>query len=315
MKIIGTGCSHPSKIVTNEMLANIVNTSDEWITSRTGIKERCVISSENLEDLAIDAARKALDNAGISATELDYIICANVVNEFVTPALSCIIQGALGAKCPCIDLNGACVGFVYALDIAEAYYHCGKAKNILIVCAEEPSRMLSWEDRSVCVLFGDGAGAAVLSEGDNIKATRLTAASNTDKLYQKHELQPSPFVTKPNSNLPLVMKGQDVFKFAVYASIHDLQKLLNQTGHAADQIDKYILHQANIRIIETVSSFLKQPIEKFPMNIEKYGNTSSASVPILLDELNRSGQLKKGELLAISAFGAGFVSGACIMEW
>lgn len=315
MKIIGTGSSHPSKVVTNDMLSSLVDTTDEWITTRTGIKERCVISSEKLEDLAIDAAKKALDNAGITASELDFIICANVVNEYVTPALSCIIQGAIGAKCPCVDLNGACVGFMYGIDMAEAYYKAGKVKNVLIVCAEEPSRMLSWTDRSVCVLFGDGAGAAVLSEGDNIKATRLTAASAPDKLYQKHELQPSPFNTKENSNVPLVMRGQDVFKFAAYASISDMQTLLEQTGIAPDQIDHYVLHQANVRIIETVRSFLKQPSEKFPMNIQKYGNTSSASVPILLDELNRSGQLKRGQLVALSAFGAGFVSGGCIMEW
>ena len=315
MKIIGTGSSHPSKVVTNDMLSSLVDTTDEWITTRTGIKERCVISSEKLEDLAIDAAKKALDNAGITASELDFIICANVVNEYVTPALSCIIQGAIGAKCPCVDLNGACVGFMYGIDMAEAYYKAGKVKNVLIVCAEEPSRMLSRTDRSVCVLFGDGAGASVLSEGDNIKATRLTAASAPDKLYQKHELQPSPFNTKENSNVPLVMRGQDVFKFAAYASISDMQTLLEQTGIAPDQIDHYVLHQANVRIIETVRSFLKQPSEKFPMNIQKYGNTSSASVPILLDELNRSGQLKRGQLVALSAFGAGFVSGGCIMEW
>ena len=272
-------------------------------------------SEENLEDLAIDAARKALDNAGISAIDLDFIICANVVNEFITPALSCIIQGAIGAHCPCIDLNGACVGFIYALDLAEAYYRSGKVKNVLIVCAEEPSRMLSWQDRSVCVLFGDGAGAAVLTAGDNVKATHLSAASSTTSLYQKHELQPSPFVTKPNSNLPLVMRGQDVFKFAANASLADIKFLLNETGYTADDVDKYLLHQANIRIIETVGEVLKQPKEKFPTNIQKYGNTSSASIPILLDELNRGGELKKGDLLALSAFGAGFVSGSCLMKW
>ncbi len=315
MKIIGTGSSHPKKVVTNQMLSDMVDTSDEWITVRTGIKERRIISEENLEDLAIDAARKALDNAGISAIDLDFIICANVVNEFITPALSCIIQGAIGAHCPCIDLNGACVGFIYALDLAEAYYRSGKVKNVLIVCAEEPSRMLSWQDRSVCVLFGDGAGAAVLTAGDNVKATHLSAASSTTSLYQKHELQPSPFVTKPNSNLPLVMRGQDVFKFAANASLADIKFLLNETGYTADDVDKYLLHQANIRIIETVGEVLKQPKEKFPTNIQKYGNTSSASIPILLDELNRGGELKKGDLLALSAFGAGFVSGSCLLKW
>lgn len=315
MKIIGTGCAHPQKTVTNEMLSQMVETSDEWITARTGIKERRVISSENLEDLAIEAARNALDNAGVAATDLDFIICANVVNEYVTPALSCIIQGAIGAKCPCVDLNGACVGFIYGLDIAEAYYRCGKVKKVLVVCAEEPTRMLSWKDRTVCVLFGDGAGAAVLGEGDNILATRLTAASSPFSLYEKHELQYSPFNTKPDSNLPLVMRGQDVFKFAANASLSDVQTLLDQLSLQPDEIDKYVLHQANVRIIELVREYLKQPSEKFPMNIQKYGNTSSASIPSLLDELNREGKLKRGEKIVLSAFGAGFVSGACIMNW
>ncbi len=315
MRIIGTGCSHPHKIVTNEMLTKMVDTSDEWITTRSGIKERRVISSENLEDLAIDAARKALDDAHINPEELDFIIVANVVNEYITPAMSCLIQGAIGATCPCIDLNGACVGFIYALDLAEAYYKAGKVKKVLVVCAEEPTRMLSWEDRSVCVLFGDGAGAAVLAEGDNIKATTLTAASSYDKLYQMHELQPSPFNTKENTNLPLVMKGQDVFKFASKASITDIKTVLSESGKTADDVDLFLLHQANMRIIENVSFILKQGMEKFPTNIEKYGNTSSASIPILLDELNREGRLHKGQTLIMSAFGAGLVSGACLLEW
>ena len=315
MKVLGTGCAHPSKVVTNEMLSQLVDTSDEWITTRTGIKERCVMSSETLEDLAVQAAKKAMENAGVTADELDFIICANVVNEFVTPALSCIIQGAIGAHCPCVDLNGACVGFIYSLEIAESFYRCGKVKKVMIVCAEEPTRMLSWQDRTVCVLFGDGAGAAVLGEGDNIIATRLTAASQPFSLYEKRELVFSPFNTKPNSDLPLVMKGQDVFKFAANASLNDVKTLLEQTNIQPDEIDKYVLHQANVRIIELVREYLKQPSEKFPMNIQKYGNTSSASIPILLDELNREGKLKRGEKLVLSAFGAGFVSGACIMNW
>lgn len=315
MKIIGTGCSHPRKVVTNEMLSEMVDTSNEWITTRTGINERRVISSETMLDLAIEAARNALDNAGISASELDFIIVANVINEYVTPALSCILQGAIGATCPCVDLNGACVGFIYGLDMAEAYYKAGKVKKVLVVCAEQPSRMVSWEDRSVCVLFGDGAGAAVLAEGDNIKAIRLTASSNYEKLYQKHELQPSPFNTKPNSNLPLVMRGQDVFKFASKSSYADISALLKETGKTPDNIRWFLLHQANIRIIDNIARILNQDKAKFPTNIQKYGNTSSASLPILLDEQNREGKLQHGDLIALSAFGAGLVSGACLMEW
>lgn len=315
MKIAGTGCSHPIKIVSNEMLSNMVDTNDEWIVTRTGIQERRVISEESLEDLAVEASRRALENAGMDIKDIDLIICANVVNEYITPALSCIIQGMLGATCPCIDVNGACVGFVYGIDMAEAYYKCGKVENVLVVCAEEPSRMVGWDDRATCVLFGDGAGAAVLTKGDNIKASKLSASCSWDKLYQKHELQYSPFNTKPNSNLPLVMRGQDVFKFAVNASLSDITCLLENANLSADDIDLYLLHQANMRIISSVRKNLKQSEDKFPTNIHKYGNTSSASLPILLDELNRSGELKKGNLLALSAFGAGFVSGACILEW
>ena len=315
MKIIGTGRSHPSLVVTNEMLTQILDTSDEWITTRTGIKERRVISSENLEDLAIDAAKKALADANMDARDLDYIICANVVNEFVSPAMSCIIQGAIGATCPCFDLNGACVGFIYALEIAESFYRSGKYKNILIVCAEEPSRMVNWHDRTASVLFGDGAGAVVLTEGDNIKATKMSASCNWDRLYQKHELQYSPYNSKPNSNLPLVMHGQDVFMFATKAAIRDISNVLKQSGIKPDEVNHFLIHQANLRIIKSIKDFLKQPEEKFPLNIHRYGNTSSASVPILLDEVNKEGKLKRGDLIVLSAFGAGFVSGACILEW
>lgn len=315
MKIIGTGRSHPSLVVTNEMLAQILDTSDEWITTRTGIKERRVISSENLEDLAIDAAKKALKEANMEATDLDYIICANVVNEYISPAMSCVIQGAIGATCPCFDLNGACAGFIYSLEIAESFYRSGKYKNILIICAEEPSRMVNWHDRTASVLFGDGAAAVVLTEGDNIKATKMAASCNWDRLYQKHELQYSPYNTKPNSNLPLVMHGQDVFKFATRSAIRDINDVMKQTGTTPDDISLFLIHQANLRIINTIKEYVKQPEEKFPLNIQKYGNTSSASLPILLDEVNKEGRLKRGDLIVMSAFGAGFVSGACIIEW
>lgn len=315
MKIIGTGRSHPSLVVNNEMLSQILDTSDEWITSRTGIKERRIISSENLHDLAIDAAKKALSDANMDAKDLDYIICANVINEFVSPAMSCLIQGAIGANCPCFDLNGACVGFIYALEIAESFYRSGKYKNILIVCAEEPSRMVNWHDRTASVLFGDGAAAAVLTEGDNIKATKMSASCSWDRLYQKHELQYSPYNTKPNSNQPLVMHGQDVFMFATRAAIRDINAVMKASGHKPEDVNHFLIHQANLRIINNIKEYVKQPDEKFPLNIHKYGNTSSASVPILLDEVNKEGRLKRGDLIVMSAFGAGFVSGACILEW
>ena len=315
MKIIGTGSVIPKKIVTNDMLSEFLDTSDAWIYPRTGIKHRHVISDEKLEDMAIEAAMKALENAGMKAEELDFIICSNVVNEYVTPSLSCIIQGGIGATCPCIDINCACAGFIYALDLAESYSKAGKVRNVLIVCAEEPTRMTSWKDRNVCVLFGDGAGAAVLTEGDNIKGTKLSAASATDKLYQIRTLEPTPYITKEEINIPLQMKGQDVFKFAVKASSGDIKYLLNELGMTPDDVDKYLLHQANIRIINSIKDQLGQPEEKFPHNVESHGNSSSASCPILLDECNRNGLIKKGDILALSAFGAGFISGAAVMEW
>ena len=315
MKIIGTGSAIPKKIVTNDMLSEFLDTSDAWIYPRTGIKYRHVISDEKLEDLAAEAAVKALENAGMKAEDLDFIICSNVVNEYVTPSLSCIIQGAIGATCPCLDINCACAGFMYALDIAEAHYKAGSVKNVLIVCAEEPTRMTSWKDRNVCVLFGDGAGAAVLTEGDNIKGIKLSAASATDKLYQIRTLEPTPYITKEEQNISLQMRGQDVFKFAVKASTGDIRYLLDKLGMKPDEIGHYLLHQANVRIINSIKDFLEQPDEKFPTNVETHGNSSSASCPILLDECNRKGILKRGETIALSAFGAGFISGAVIMEW
>jgi 3-oxoacyl-[acyl-carrier-protein] synthase-3 len=279
------------------------------------VLSRQVISDEKLEDLAAEAARKALDNAGMKAEELDFIICSNVVNEYITPQLSCIIQGAIGATCPCIDINCACAGLVHALEIAESFYQAGRVKNVLIVCAEEPTRMTDWSDRRTCVLFGDGAGAVVLTPGDNIKSIKLSAASATDKLWQYRTLQPTPYITKEEVSTPLQMKGQEVFKFAVTAATKDIKRALDESGMEASQIDHYLLHQANIRIIKAIRHFLEQPEEKFPTNVEDHGNSSSACCPILLDECNRRGLLKEGDMIAMSAFGAGFVSGAVIFEW
>jgi len=297
------------------MLEQFLETTDEWITERTGIKERCVISSEKLEDLAVEAANKALENAGLTAADIDFIICSNVVNEYVTPALSCIIQGKIGATCPTVDINAACAGFIYALDMAEDKLQCKKAKNILIVCAEEPSRMVSWQNRSTCVLFGDGAGAAVVTEGDQMKAIRLTTSSLTEVLYYQRTLEPTPYISKDENFEPLVMKGREVFKHAVTNSCRDIRKLLNETGLKPNDIRYYVLHQANRRIIDSIRGFLEVDEERVPHNVERYGNISSAALPALLDELNRSGKLQKGDMLVFSAFGAGFTTGACIIEW
>lgn len=315
MKIIGTGSAHPKCCVTNAMLEQFLDTTDEWITERTGIKERLVISSEKLEDMAVAAANKALEDANLTAKDIDFIICSNVVNEYVTPALSCIIQGKIGATCPTLDINAACAGFIFAMDMAEDKIRCKKAKNILIVCAEEPSRMVSWQNRSTSVLFGDGAGAAVVTEGDELKAISLTTSSLTDVLYYQRKLEPTPYIDKEENFEPLVMNGREVFKYAVKNSCRDIRKLLNETGLQAEDIKYYVLHQANLRIIDSIRRFLNVDEERIPHNIERYGNISSAALPALLDELNRAGKLQKGDKLVFSAFGAGFTTGACVIEW
>lgn len=315
MKIVGTGSSLPKKVVSNDMLSQFLDTTDEWIVTRTGVRTRHVISDERLEDLASEAALKALEDAGMKASELDFLICSNVVNEYVTPQLSCIIQGKIGATCPCMDINCACAGFIHALEVAESFYRAGRVRNVLIVCAEEPTRMTDWNDRRTCVLFGDGAGAAVLAPGDNIKSIKLSASSATDKLWQYRLLHPTPYITKDEHDVPLQMKGQDVFKFAVKAASNDISLVLKDAGVHPDDVDHYLLHQANVRIISAIQDYLEQPESKFPMNIQNCGNSSSSSCPILLDECRRARRFQAGDLVAMSAFGAGFVSGAVLFKW
>ena len=315
MKLIGTGSALPRRQVTNDDLSKFLDTDDAWICPRTGIRSRHVISDEMLEDLAEEAVRKALDMAGLAPSDIDFFICSNVVNEYMTPGLSCIVAAKTGLACPMIDINCACPGFVYAMDIAETYFQAGKVENVLIVCAEEPSRMTSWEDRSTCVLFGDGAGAAVFTKGDNLKAIKLHAEPSPDKIYEYRRLMPTPYVTKQESDVPLQMKGREVFKFAVTTSIRDIRELVTRSGLTLDRVDWFMIHQANLRIIDAIRGGLGVDETRFPINITDHGNSSSASCPILLDECNRKGLFKKGDILVFSAFGAGLLSGAAVLEW
>ena len=315
MKIIGTGRAHPAKVVTNAMLEQFLDTSDEWIKTRTGMSERRVISSEKLEDLAAEASLQAIADAGLKPADIDYIICSNVVNEYITPGLSCIVQGAIGAKCACVDVNAACSGFIYALDMADDRLKSGKAKNILVVAAEEPTRMVDWNDRSLCVLFGDGAGAVVVTEGEGMICSRLTTASKIDCLHYLRTLEPTPYITKEEYSAPMYMNGKEVFKTAVLSSSRDIKVMLDEACLKPSDIKYYVLHQANMRIIEAIANWLKLDMSHFPTNVERCGNTSSASVPLLLDELAREGKLQKGDKILMSAFGAGFTTGACIIEW
>ncbi|MCK9301592.1 MAG: beta-ketoacyl-ACP synthase 3 [Bacteroidales bacterium] len=316
MKIIGTGKALPALRVSNDMLAEFLDTSDEWIRTRTGIKERRLLSDEDLFDLSRIAANEALIDAGISASDIDYMICSNVANNYVTPSLSCILQGLIHAECPCIDINGACSGFIYALDIAESFLKTkDDINNILIVCAEEPSRFTNWNERDTSVLFGDGAGAVVLTKGDDLLAMQLSSQSKVEPLYYQRNLEKTPYNKKPEGNAPLVMHGKDVYKLAVSSSVLDINSIFKSANISADDVDYFLLHQANIRIIDAIRQQLEQPEVKFPHNIENYGNTSSASIPILLDELHKSGKIEEGDVLLLSAFGAGFTTGACALRW
>lgn len=315
MKISGTGSAIPKKIVTNDMLSTFLDTSDEWITQRTGIKSRHVISDEQLEDLGAEAASKALEMAGLKVGDIDFFVCSCVDSEYVTPGLSSIIAAKIGLRCASLDINAACPGFIYALDIAENRFLAGKARNILIVCAEEPTRMCDWTDRTTCVLFGDGAGAVVLTPGDNIKGIKLGAQPAPDKIIQKRKLQPTPYITKAEEQYGLQMKGREVFRFAVTASTTDVEELLREVGLGKKDVAYYMVHQANMRIIDAIKNYMGEPEEKFPTNIAEHGNSSSASCPILLDDCNRKGMFKPGDILVFSAFGAGLLSGAAVVEW
>ncbi len=316
MKIIGTGSALPALSISNNMLSQFLDTDDSWIRTRTGIKTRRILSTESLIDLAEKAAKSALINAEVVSSDIDFIICSNVANNYVTPALSCIVQGLIQASCPCIDLNGACSGFIYALDMAESYIETGKAKKILIVCAEEPTKFCNWKERDTSILFGDGAGAVVVSSEDHcFRSIHLSTISKTDVLYYQRKMEQTPYENNGEAESPLVMHGKDVFKLAVLASTNDIKIVMDKAHVKASEVDYYLLHQANIRIIDSIRQNLNESKCKFPSNIDKYGNTSSASIPILLDELNKNKKLKDGDVLVLSAFGAGFTTGACLLSW
>ena len=313
--IAGTGSALPEQEITNEMLGSFLDTSDEWIKSRTGIQTRHVCKEESLTDLSVKAGIKALEMANIEAKDLDLIICSTISADHITPSLACEVQKAMGASCPAFDINAACSGFIYALDIAEGYFKRKKDSKILIISADAMSRLVDWRDRSICVLFADGAGAVVLKEGDDLQAITLSAVGDDKILLANGPRGNSPFTNEELSDPFVSMNGKEVYRFAVSSSVRDLMKVLSMSQLQEEDIDFVLLHQANARILEAVSARMNVPQEKFPSNIAHCGNTSSASIPILLDELNGQGKLKPGMKLAMSAFGGGLTTGACIITW
>ncbi|MCI9373147.1 MAG: ketoacyl-ACP synthase III [Lachnospiraceae bacterium] len=317
-RIIGTGSCMPEMVVTNDDLSKIMDTSDEWISSRTGIRERRLAREETTASMSVTAAKRALENAGITAQEIDLIIVGTITGDYVTPSTACEVQAALGAdKAVAFDINAACSGFMFALHIADAYIKTGVYKTALILGAETLSKIMDWNDRSTCVLFGDGAGAAVVRSdetgllaydqgSDGARGTVLTCRSRENN---------NPFVKNPTEPSYTHMDGQEVYKFAVTTVPASIKKVVGEAGLTIEDIDCFALHQANIRIIQSVAKRLKAPEEKFPTSLDHCGNVSAASVPILLDEINRKGILKPGMKIVLSGFGGGLTWGSAVLEW
>jgi len=315
LRIIGMGASIPEKCVTNDELASFLDTNDEWITTRTGIKTRYISTHETLTELSTSAANQALTRANLSASDIDMLICATINGDYRTPSQACAIAEQLGINCPAYDINAACSGFVYALDVASAYLMSKKAKNILIVCAEMMSSLMDWNDRSTCIIFGDGAAACVVTSGNAIQYMSLSTIPDTTFLRLLAESGNSPYITNKIPKSYLHMQGQEVFKFAVKIVGTDVNDALTALDMTPEQIDHYILHQANKRIIDSIRIKLKQPEDKFPINIDKYGNLSSVSIPLLLCEMLEEGKINLGDTIFMSAFGAGLTAGSCIIVW
>lgn len=317
--ILSTGHQLPETVWTNDDLATMVDTSDEWIRTRTGIERRHIAKDESALDLAEQAARQALAQAGVAAEELGLIVCACFTAESATPSLSCALLRALDAKCPAFDLNAACSGFLYALGAAKALIaDLQLDQPVLVLGVELLSRITNWADRSTCVLFGDGAGAAVLKRDDpaghEILYNHIMAYAD-----KKHVLEvPGINHQGPDVQLApslLAMNGPEVYKFATRTMVKDIRAALAKLGLNAADIRYYVPHQANIRIIQSAASLLKVSEERFFVNIQEVGNTSCASVAIALDELARSGKLQKGDLVLLSAFGGGLTSAVSVIRW
>lgn len=322
--IIGTGICIPEKILTNSDLERIVETSDEWIVTRSGISQRHLVDDGICtSDLGAEAGKKALEKAGTQPEDLDLIMVGTMTPDTLFPSTACVIQEKLKAKnAAAFDVSAACSGFLFVLSIAEQYIKTGAFKNILVVGSETMSRFIDWDDRSTCVLFGDGAGALVL-QGRNensrgIIATRLFS----DGLYKDMLYLPAGGSKCPaskesvgNKDHYLKMRGNELFKIAVRALSDSCRVILQENDLTLDDVDLFVPHQANIRIIKAVANQLGLPMEKVFTNIERYGNTSASSIPIALDEAARSGRLKEGDLVLLAAFGSGLTWASSLLYW
>jgi 3-oxoacyl-[acyl-carrier-protein] synthase-3 len=321
-RITGTGSYVPANTLTNADLENMVATSDQWITERTGIRSRAVVGpGEACSDLAVKAARRALEAANISATDLDMILLATCTGDYPLPATACLIQHQLGAtKAAACDLSAACCGFVYALSVADAYVKTGM-RHVLVVGSEVMSAITDWTDRNTCILFGDGAGAAVVSASEGASGVLSTHLRSDGALWELiavpgggSRLPPSEKVVTEKLNC-IKMKGNETFKVAVRMLEEIARETLTANQVTIADLDLYVPHQANVRILKAVADRLELPLEKVMLNLDRYGNTSAASIPIALDEAVRQGRIKEGSLVMLGAFGAGLTWASALIRW
>lgn len=323
--IRGTGSYTPEKALTNNDLAKIVDTSDEWIFSRTGISERRIASeTETASFMGAEASRRAIEDAGLSVADIDVVVVATITPDMPFPSTACLVQTQLGIQnAICFDVEAACSGFLYVLEVASGLLRTGRYRNALVIGTEKLSSILDWEDRTTCVLFGDGAGATVLSLGEPGETRSLIdfrlgadgAKGNVLHMPGGGSSVPASIQSLDQRQHYLKMSGKEVFKLAVKVMGQAAVEILEQNNLTPDQLGCVIPHQANVRIIESISSRLRIPIERFFLNLDKYGNTSAASIPIALDEAAREGRLKSGDIVLLIAFGAGLTWGSTLLRW
>ena len=322
--ILGTGSELPAKIVTNRDLEKIVDTSDEWITVRTGIKQRRVLEEgKGNADMALYAARRALDDARMDAKELNAIVMATCTADYLMPSSACVLEDMLGAReAFSFDVNAACSGFLNALSVADSFIRTGQISNALVVGSDVLSRLLNWQDRTTCILFGDGAGAVVLGVSENGHGGILSTKLRTDGSYTKTlyvpaggSLKPARPETVKNNEHTITMNGKEVFKVAVRAMEEISRQALDEAAVKIEQVSLVIPHQANRRIIVALADRLGISMDKVVVNVDKYGNTSAASIPVALDEARRKGRIHKGDVVLLNAFGAGFAWGAAVVRF
>jgi 3-oxoacyl-[acyl-carrier-protein] synthase-3 len=323
VSIVGTGSYMPEKRLTNADLMGIVDTTDEWITTRTGIKERRIAAKdEQTSDMASKAALKALEQAGVAPREVDLILVATATPDMLFPATACFVQQKIGAtNAACLDIAAACAGFLFGIEIAQQFITSHTHNTVLVIGAEKLSSITNWTDRNTCVLFGDGAGAAVLQHRGRAHGVISTHIGSdgafTDILFMPGGGSRCP-ITKENADMNLAtihMTGKDVYKQAVISMLSASKKALEQAGLTTDDIACVIPHQANLRIIEAIADRLKIPLDRFYVNLDKYGNTSAAAVAMALDEANRTGRIKRGDYVLMVVFGGGLTWASTVVEW